>query len=52
MPHNIESARANVLQPKSRDEATPRRNPVSHLHIVGALIIGFVLLILAVLAVS
>jgi hypothetical protein len=51
MPHNTESARASVLAPKNPDEATPMRNPVSHVHIVGALISGVVLLILAALAV-
>jgi hypothetical protein len=51
MPHNIESARATVLEPKRPDEVTPMRNPVSHVHIVGALISGFVLLILATIAV-
>ncbi len=50
MPHNIESARATVLEPKSPDEASPMRNPVSHVHIVGALISGFVLLLLATIA--
>jgi hypothetical protein len=51
MPHNIESARATLLAPKNPDEATPMRNPVSHVHIVGALIGGIVLLILATIAV-
>jgi hypothetical protein len=50
MPHNIESARATLLAPKNPDEATPMRNPVSHVHIVGALIGGIVLLILATIA--
>jgi hypothetical protein len=50
MPHNNESARATVLEPKSPDEASPMRNPVSHVHIVGALISGFVLLLLATIA--
>jgi hypothetical protein len=44
MPHNIESARATVLEPNRPDDVTPMRNPVSHVHIVGALISGFVLL--------
>jgi hypothetical protein len=52
MPHNTESARASVLAPKRPDEASPMRNPVSHVHIVGALISGFVLLILATIAVA
>ena len=51
MPHNAESARATVFEPKRPDEATPMRNPVSHVHIVGGLISGIVLLILAAIAV-
>ncbi len=51
MPHNVESARATVLEPKKQDEATPMRDPVNHVHIVGGLIGGIVLFLLAVLAV-
>lgn len=51
MPHNIESARATVLEPKGQDEATPIRHPVSHVHIVGALIAGFIFILLATIAV-
>jgi hypothetical protein len=50
MPHNTERARATVLEPKSPNEATPMRNPVSHVQIVGALISGFLLLVLATIA--
>jgi hypothetical protein len=38
MPHNTESARATVLEPKRPEDATPMRDPVNHVHIVGALI--------------
>lgn len=51
MPQASESARATVLEPKSPTEATPMRNPVTHVHIVGALISGIILLILATIAV-
>jgi len=52
MPHNTASARATVLEPKSPDEATPMRNPVTHVHIVGAMISGVILVVLALIAVA
>jgi hypothetical protein len=52
MPHSTESAKANVLEPKSPDEATPMRNPVTHLHIVGAMISGVILVVLAFIVVT
>jgi hypothetical protein len=52
MPHNTESARATVLEPKSPHEATPMRNPVTHVHIVGAMISGVILVLLALIAVA
>lgn len=52
MPHNTESARATVLEPKLDEEATPMRDPVNHVHIVGALIGGLVLFVLAAIAVA
>jgi hypothetical protein len=51
MPHSIESARATVLEPKSPDEATPMRNPVTHVHIVSAMISCVILVLLALIAV-
>jgi hypothetical protein len=50
MPHNTESARATVLEPKCPHEATPMRDPVSHVYIVGALISAFILVLLAAIA--
>jgi hypothetical protein len=52
MPHTTESARATVLDPKRPDEATPMRNPVTHVHIVGAMISAVILVVLALIAVA
>jgi hypothetical protein len=52
VPHNTESARATVLEPKRLDEATPMRDPVNHVHIVGALIGGIVLFVMAAIAIA
>jgi hypothetical protein len=50
MPHNQESARATVLTPEDESQRKPLHNPISQIQLVGGVIAGLVLLLLAAVA--
>ena len=50
MPHNPESARATVLTADDESQRKPLHNPISQIQLVGGVIGGLVLLLLAAVA--